>query len=153
MKTVAAVISLSGDEFVRTGRGEYTLRTNQAESPPRIAAADEPTPEQIEREVEAVTEEESTGIIQAFGMYWARNLVVWGTSPTLLGQQQTGAKPVDFANQRGVYLLYDDRDVIYVGRTTDQGFRKRLVQHTVDLLASRWNRYFLVRALARYAER
>jgi len=102
---------------------------------------DEPTPEQIEQEVEAVTEDESTGIIQAFGMYWARNLIVWSGSPRLLGQQQTGAKPVDFANQRGVYLLYDDRDVIYVGRATDQGFGRRLFQHTVDRLASRWNRF------------
>jgi len=141
VKTVAAVISLSSGDFVRTGRGEYTLRANEAERSPGTTLVDEPTPEQIEQEVEAVTEDESTGIIQAFGMYWARNLIVWSGSPRLLGQQQTGAKPVDFANQRGVYLLYDDRDVIYVGRATDQGFGRRLFQHTVDRLASRWNRF------------
>jgi hypothetical protein len=74
-------------------------------------------------------------------MYWARNSIVWSANPSLLGQQQSGAKPVNFTNQRGVYLLYDDRDVIYVGRATDQGLGKRLFQHTVDRLASRWNRF------------
>jgi HB1, ASXL, restriction endonuclease HTH domain len=137
VKTVAAVISLSSRDFVRTGRGEYTLRTNETERSPGTTFVDEPTPEQIEHEVE----EESTGIIQAFGMYWARDLIVWSASPSLLGQQQTGAKAVNFANQRGVYLLYDDRDVIYVGRATDQGIGRRLFQHTVDRLSSRWNRF------------
>jgi hypothetical protein len=41
----------------------------------------------------------------------------------------------------GVYLLYDDRNLIYVGRATDQGLGRRLFQHTVDRLASRWNRF------------
>jgi HB1, ASXL, restriction endonuclease HTH domain len=141
VKTVAAVISLSSSEFVRTGRGEYTLRAKQSDQSPGATNVDEPTPEQIEQEVEAVTEEESAGIIQAFGMYWARTSVVWSANPSLLGQQQSGAKPVNFTNQRGVYLLYDDRDVIYVGRATDQGLGKRLFQHTVDRLASRWNRF------------
>jgi hypothetical protein len=31
VKTVAAVISLSSPEFIRTGRGEYTLRTKEPE--------------------------------------------------------------------------------------------------------------------------
>jgi hypothetical protein len=141
VKTVAAVISLSSSEFVRTGRGEYTLRAKEPDQSSGPTNVDEPTPEQIEQEVEAVTEEESAGIIQAFGMYWARNSIVWSASPSLLGQQQSGAKPVNFTNQRGVYLLYDDRDVIYVGRATDQGLGKRLFQHTVDRLASRWNRF------------
>jgi HB1, ASXL, restriction endonuclease HTH domain len=67
VKTVAAVISLSSSEFVRTGRGEYTLRAKEPEQSSGATHVDEPTPEQIEQEVEAVTEEESAGIIQASG--------------------------------------------------------------------------------------
>lgn len=141
---MAAVLSLSikqgeDSDFVRTGRGEYMLRSRQDQRGPGIAVP-EPTNEELDQEVETAAEE-ATGIIQAFGMYWARSLIVWNSNPTIMGQQQTGAKPVNFADQRGVYLLYDDRDVIYVGRAADQGLGRRLYQHTVDRLASRWNRF------------
>jgi hypothetical protein len=145
VNTVAAIISLSiskqgeQSEFIRAGRGEYMLRSLY-EPGHQQPSLPEPTAEELEKEVDAASEE-STGIIQALGMYWSRSLIVWTNNPTLQGQQQTGAKPVDFSNQRGVYLLYDDRDVIYVGRATDQGLGKRLYQHTVDRLASRWNRF------------
>jgi hypothetical protein len=145
VKTVAAILSIAmskqGDhsEFVRTGRGEYMLRSRYEPGHQRPSLP-EPTAEELENEVDTASEE-TTGIIQALGMYWSRSLIVWTNNPTLQGQQQTGAKPVDFSNERGVYLLYDDRDVIYVGRATDQGLGKRLYQHTVDRLASRWNRF------------
>ena len=125
--------------FVRTSRGEYMLRDVYEQSRPTNSSA-EPTVKELEDEIE-VEVEESTGIIQAFGMYWTRSLIVWNAKPVLMGQQQTGAKPVNFADQRGVYLLYDDRDVIYVGRALDQGLSRRLFQHTVDRLSSRWNRF------------
>jgi hypothetical protein len=145
VKTVAATLSLSiskqgeQSEFIRAGRGEYMLRSHRALGYQQPNLPD-PTAEELEKEVDTASEE-TTGIIQALGMYWSRGLVVWTNNPTLQGQQQTGAKPVDFSNQRGVYLLYDDRDVIYVGRATDQGLGRRIYQHTVDRLASRWNRF------------
>ncbi len=40
--------------------------------------------------------------------------------------QQIGAMPVNFHGQMGIYLLYDGREVIYVGRTTDRALGKRL---------------------------
>ena len=46
-------------------------------------------------------------IINAFGIYWNRNLVYWKTTPDLLGIQQTGATEVNFKDQRGIYLLYE----------------------------------------------
>jgi hypothetical protein len=125
--------------FVRTSRGEYMLRDVYEQSRPTNSSA-EPTVKELEDEIE-VEVEESTGIIQAFGMYWTRSLIVWNAKPVLMGQQQTGAKPVNFADQRGVYLLYDDRDVIYVGRALDQALSRRLYQHTVDRLSSRWNKF------------
>lgn len=82
------------------------------------------------------------GIISSFGMFWSRDAVDWLPSKSrILGMQEIGAQPVDFYGQIGIYLLYDGREVIYVGRTTDRPMGRRLFEHTVDRLASRWNRF------------
>jgi hypothetical protein len=93
--------------------------------------------EQQIREEEA----DDTGLINAFGMYWSRDKILWTANPRILGQQQTGSTPVDFLGQKGVYLLYDGREVVYVGRTTEQPLGIRLRQHTSDRLNGRWGRF------------
>ncbi|MEZ6142420.1 MAG: HTH domain-containing protein [Zavarzinella sp.] len=67
--------------------------------------------------------------------------VEWIATPKLLGQQQIGAIPVDFNKQLGIYLLYDGREVIYVGRSTDRPLGRRLYEHTNDRLSARWDRF------------
>jgi hypothetical protein len=131
--SVNATISVSmqneGDHspFIRAGRGLYSLRDSVA---PQPTSADQPTEEPDE-----------TGLINAFGMYWARSYVLWTSTPRILGQQQSGSTPVDFCNQRGVYLLHDGRAVVYVGRTTEQALGVRLRQHISDRLNGRWDRF------------
>jgi hypothetical protein len=131
--SVAATISMSmrdqGERspFVRVSRGLYALRraadVSSALAPPLV-------------------EEDETGFVNAFGMYWKRSSVLWKrTSPQLFGQQQVGSEPVDFCQQNGVYLLHDGSKVIYVGRTTDQPLGVRLKQHTFDRLSGRWDRF------------
>ena len=51
------------------------------------------------------------------------------------------ANPVDMAEQRGIYLLHDFREVVYVGRSTERPLGKRLYEHTLDRLKTRWNRF------------
>ncbi len=80
-------------------------------------------------------------IISSFGMFWRRDAVDWLATPKILGMQQIGAKPVDFHGQIGIYLLYDGREVIYVGRATDRPLGRRLYEHTADRLSSRWDRF------------
>jgi HB1/ASXL restriction endonuclease-like protein with HTH domain len=132
--TVNAIISMSiqNDEdhspFFRVSRGLYSLR------PAGLTAT-------ILRPDPAGEESDDTGLINAFGMYWARSAVQWTASPKVLGQQQPGSTPVDFFGQRGVYLLHDGRAVVYVGRTTEQSLGTRLRQHTLDRLNGRWNRF------------
>lgn len=74
-------------------------------------------------------------------MFWRRDAVEWAATPKLLGMQEIGATPVDFCGQLGVYLLYDGREVIYAGRTTDRPLGRRLYEHTLDRLSSRWDRF------------
>ena len=111
--------------FVKVSRGFYALRVPKTKAP-------------LVEEPEAT---EESGFINAFGMYWRREKVLWKTSPVILGQQQPGSQPVDFCAQTGVYLLHDGNRVVYVGRTTDQPLGIRLKQHTTDRLNGRWDRF------------
>ncbi len=113
-------------DFIRTKPGQYMLRA----STPATPSADSQAPEAEPR------------IIQAFGMYWLRQAVDWSKSvPRLLGQAAPGATLVDFTEQQGVYLLYDVREAVYVGRAIGSSLGQRLRAHTKDRLQGRWDRF------------
>lgn len=118
--------------FVRVGRGLYSLRVPVESG----TAAKQPSPTAITGD----EEEEGAGIIRALGMFWRRDLVEWRGTPELLGRQQ-GGDVVDFCDQRGVYLLHDVQRVVYVGQAASQPIGQRLMQHTVDRLNGRWDRF------------
>lgn len=86
-------------------------------------------------------EEEQYEVVSSFGMFWRRDSIEWTASPKILGMQQIGAEAVDFNKQIGIYLLYDGREVIYVGRSTERPLGRRLYEHTLDRLSSRWDRF------------
>ena len=114
--------------FIRISPGIYWLK--EAEKSQEASHTQEVPPVLVE-----------AGLINAFGMFWARNAVLWKSTPKILGQQQQNSSTVDFASQTGVYLLYDGRQVIYVGRAIEQSLGARLQQHTVDRLNGRWDRF------------
>jgi hypothetical protein len=131
---VAISLSLRNEEsqspFERIGSGRYRLRPSTLSSKEVIEA-----PALIEDD-EAVP-----GLIRAFGIHWKREDIEWKTQPRLWGKQQLSSEPIDFCDQRGVYVLYDGRDVIYAGRAIDQSLGKRLFDHTRDRLNGRWDRF------------
>jgi len=140
--TVNAQISSSikhdGDKslFIRVGKGIFSLRGSTA-----VLLT---TPASKPKTPEAVAESEdetSDSIIHSFGMYWQRDLVVWRNDLKMYGKQQALSKAVDFGKQKGIYILYDHHTVVYVGRAIDRPLGKRLYEHTVDRLGSRWNRF------------
>lgn len=119
--------------FLRVGRGEFTLKAEVCSIPQTTQPAASPSP--------LVDDEEpSTSIIRAFGMYWQRSAVIWGIQPKIFGQQ-SNAQSVDFGEQQGIYVLYDQHKVIYIGRTTDRSLGRRLSEHTRDRLNGRWDRF------------
>lgn len=87
-------------------------------------------------------------MIQSYGVHWHTKHVFWGRpndAGSLLGaaSQSKKAHPVDFRNQRGIYALYADYDLVYVGQTgagNDRLFH-RLKCHKTDHLSERWNRF------------
>ncbi len=137
--TVNAQISSSikhdgeNSPYIRVSKGTFAMRRGLS-GPLTIPKL---TPEIDESE----EIEEQYEIITSFGMFWRKEAVEWRARPRLLGMQQIGAMPVDFFNQLGIYLLYDGREVIYVGRSTDRSLGRRLYEHTIDRLAARWDRF------------
>nr|WP_284047551.1 HTH domain-containing protein [Guyparkeria hydrothermalis] len=128
-------ISKDGENspFQKVGRGEFMLREKDGSS-------DKPVPVKGQFDDENGSESQYD-IISSFGMYWRRDYVDWGARPRILGMQQIGAEAVNFCDQVGIYLLYDGREIIYVGRSTDRPLGKRLYEHTADRLSTRWDRF------------
>ena len=139
-RNVALSDSIKSDKdtpFQRIATGRYKLTSTKADFKRDASQenSDEVTPEIAQKK-------QSTGLINALGMYWSRNLVHWSpATPKLLGRQTTVSEAVDFTDQRGVYLLYDRSEIVYVGRAIDQGIGTRLRQHLWDRLGSRWDRF------------
>jgi hypothetical protein len=87
-------------------------------------------------------------MIRSFGLHWRADRVEWGrqnSAGTLLGaaSRSSRAQRVDFREQRGIYALYAEYDLVYVGQTGARNDRlfHRLKCHRVDHLSERWNRF------------
>ena len=138
---LASSIKHDGEKspFIRVGKGIFALKNSPAAA---IIPASTPISKQTKLETLAESDvEASDSIIHSFGMYWQRDLVVWRNDPKMYGKQQALSKPVDFGKQKGIYILYDHHTVVYIGRTIDRPLGKRLFEHIVDRLGSRWNRF------------
>jgi hypothetical protein len=133
--TIGNSIKNEGDlsPFVRIEKGVYALK--------QTAQANQTVNPIASETIEDPEEEKSKLIIHSFGIYWQRNLVFWHKDPSLFGKQPYATTRVDFGKQRGIYILYDNHDVVYVGRTSDGSLGKRLFDHNKDRVASRWNSF------------
>lgn len=90
-------------------------------------------------------------LIRNYGLFWERGAVDWGSrgpggTGTLKGRyaRQLRSDEVDFRQQQGVYVLYDDNfRIVYVGQTGagNQRLFVRLRQHKSDHLAQRWSKF------------
>ena len=90
--------------------------------------------------------------IKNYGLMWNRDRVHWGGTRAnpgnLMGcgpiqKPKKDQMDVNFRAQIGVYILYQNENVVYVGQTgsgTDPLFR-RLKQHMADHLADRWDKF------------
>lgn len=88
-------------------------------------------------------------MIETYGLHWHRTGVFWGRQKvrgTLLGaaSRKRNARPVDFRQQRGIYALYSEFELVYVGQTgsgaNDRLFH-RLRSHKNDHLSERWDKF------------
>lgn len=135
---ISASIKHDGEKspFMRVGKGIFALKSATTAVIIPASISKQKLKTLAESDVES-----SESIIHSFGMYWQRDLVVWRKDPKMYGKQQALSKPVDFGKQKGIYILYDHHTVVYIGRSIDRPLGKRLFEHTVDRLGSRWNRF------------
>lgn len=133
---ISASIKHDGDSspYVRVSKGTFAMR-------PGASGVSIVSPKLTPDVSESEESEEQYEIITSFGMFWRKEAVDWTRTPKLLGMQKIGATPVDFYKQLGIYLLYDGREVLYVGRTTDRPLGRRLYEHTIDRMSERWDRF------------
>jgi hypothetical protein len=88
-------------------------------------------------------------LIRNYGLFWHRERVNWGKGRkrgTLEGYLKNAKRQgtVNFRDQRGIYVLYDDTfRIVYVGQAGhgNQCLFDRLKQHKSDHLAERWSRF------------
>lgn len=84
-------------------------------------------------------------VVKNYGLMWRRDTVFWGRGRNrglLAGRRSK--RIIDFRDQIGVYVLYDEaRKAIYVGQAGQGNARlfNRLRSHQRDSLAHRWH-YF-----------
>jgi len=90
-------------------------------------------------------------IIANMGLFWHRDKVLWSGDrrvgpKKLLGVRASAKRSgeVDFWKQAGIYALYADYDLIYVGQAglgDKSCIGNRLKSHTRDSLADRWDKF------------
>jgi len=89
-------------------------------------------------------------LISNYGLFWRRDRVQWGSPGvrgSLLGvcQGDMASGPVDFRDQQGVYVLYDDGfSPVYVGQAgvnDNYSIYRRLLDHARGRYGDRWTRF------------
>ena len=96
-----------------------------------------------------MTTEKKESIIKNYGLFWRVDRVNWGYKGGLEGRARgdTGKKEgtVNFRGQKGIYALYSDYKLVYIGQTRggEQGtlFARLKHHHKVDDLSERWDRF------------
>jgi len=86
----------------------------------------------------------STPLVWNYGLFWDESAVRWhgkgaGARAVLLGNLE--GKPVDFGEAKGVYALYKDYTLVYVGQAFSRPLGLRLREHRKDHKAGRWDRF------------
>jgi hypothetical protein len=87
-------------------------------------------------------------LIRSYGELWSPDLVNWGKRgpgghATLLGEfgPKRSLTVVDVWEQRGIYVLLHEWQVVYVGKADGFVLGARLRTHLSDALAGRWDRF------------
>lgn len=80
-------------------------------------------------------------LITAFGKRWSKAIFMQNKC-TLKGRSITNQKQInDFTDQPGVYVLYNGKQLVYVGQSSRRSLSKRLQNHTADRLANKWDTF------------
>lgn len=128
--SVNSMVSRNPEVFFKAKRGFVSLCERRKEVEEKYGN---------HSEVNDQDSEDDSEILTPFGIRWKRSFID-NSGSKLLGSQMKGAKPVDFAKQTGVYILYDYRDIVYIGQSKGN-LGQRIKSHTKDRLLHQWDRF------------
>ncbi len=87
-------------------------------------------------------------VIKNMGLFWRCEEVRWAGNRGIGGGRLAGERAknkrlgeVDFWKQKGIYALYDNHHLVYVGQTSKSGLGSRLKQHYFNDMVGRWNMF------------
>ena len=92
----------------------------------------------------------SKGLFHAYGQFWHRDQVTWNPGKgarggfMLLGrkgERKSSLRLADFRHQNGIYILYGNHGLHYVGLTRNGGLGRRLKAHLTDKHRNEWQRF------------
>ena len=130
--SVSAEVNRNPKIFFRPKKAHIALREREKEINEKYGKIDQ-------SEVKDQDSEDDSKILTPFGILWERSLINNSRS-RLLGVQMKGTKPIDFAKQTGIYILYDHRNIVYIGQSKGN-LGQRIKWHTKDRLRRRWDRF------------
>ncbi|WP_022835036.1 GIY-YIG nuclease family protein [Salisaeta longa] len=87
-------------------------------------------------------------LIRAYGTFWNPEIVDWGS----VGRSNKGSLPgevridgetytIDFWEGKGIYVLHDNFQTVYVGKAFGTDLGKRIRDHLTDRLTDRWDSF------------
>jgi len=98
--------------------------------------------------VKKTQREYSQNIIKNVGLFWQRDKVLWAGNrgigeKRLMGKNSKQKRNIgiNFWKQSGIYALYNNYNLVYVGQTRKSRLGQRLKDHLSDDLAGRWNMF------------
>jgi hypothetical protein len=81
-------------------------------------------------------------LIKAYGEFWSPDVVTWGRKWRLMGTRSDSKTNINVYEQRGVYVLYNDFEPVYVGKADKNSIGWRLEKHRESQrMGPRWNRF------------
>lgn len=140
-RTVSMTLTTSKEMFIRVDDGTYMLSEPTKGTSKNRNFKSKANKMEVHKSNEPMPYSNPVKLMPSYGMYWMRDAINWDSTPKLLGVESAGASPIDLSEMRGIYMLYDGREVIYVGQAIDRPIIKRLSEHTKNRLATRWNRF------------
>lgn len=134
---VVAIIEKNITIFETNERGAYRLK--ETFDYEQWKATDKTSSTEETKSIKERVDRRTKNLIKTYGVFWRREKVDW--SQDKLRGSQLGGSHVDFSEMKGIYILYDNREPIFVGQAISAGLMAKLQTHTKDRFANRWNRF------------
>lgn len=79
-------------------------------------------------------------IVKTYGEFWSREGIN-SSKREILGRRRNNVVRCNMWDQRGIYALYDNFRIVYVGKADDRGIGRRLTEHCKDRFRKRWDSF------------